>query len=45
MGRAITPEIARQDVELMKGANLNAMRTTTYLQHPAAFEAADELVV
>jgi len=29
-GRAITPEIARQDVVLMKGANLNAMRTSHY---------------
>lgn len=43
MGRAITPDVARQDVELMKGANLNAMRTTCYPQHPAAFDAADEL--
>jgi hypothetical protein len=43
MGRAITREIARQDVELMKATNLNGMRTTTYLQHPAAFDASDEL--
>ena len=27
----------------MKGANFNGMRTTTYLQHPAAFDVADEL--
>lgn len=45
MGRAITPAVARQDIELMKGANLNAMRTSHYPPHPAALDAADELGV
>ncbi|MHB0998666.1 MAG: glycoside hydrolase family 2 TIM barrel-domain containing protein [Armatimonadota bacterium] len=42
-GRAISIKTARQDIELMKGANLNAMRTSHYPPHPEALNAADEL--
>jgi len=41
MGRALTPEIDRQDVEMMKEANFNAVRATIFPPHPAALDAAD----
>lgn len=41
LGRAITPEIAKQDIELMKGASLNAFRTAHYPPHPALLDFAD----
>ena len=42
-GRAISKATAWRDVELMKGANLNAMRTSHYPPNPEALNAADEL--
>jgi Glycosyl hydrolases family 2, TIM barrel domain/Glycosyl hydrolases family 2, sugar binding domain/Glycosyl hydrolases family 2 len=42
-GRAISKTTAWRDIELMKGANLNAMRTSHYPPHPEALNAADEL--
>ena len=41
-GRAITADVVKQDIELMKGANLNAFRTSHYPPHPAAIEFADQ---
>jgi beta-galactosidase len=43
MGRAVTPELARQDLRLMKEANLNAVRTSHYPPIPELLDAADEL--
>jgi hypothetical protein len=42
-GRAISQAAAWRDIELMKGANLNAMRTSHYPPNPEALNAADEL--
>jgi beta-galactosidase len=42
-GRAVPAELAQQDVELMKGANLNAIRACSYPPHPALLDATDEL--
>jgi hypothetical protein len=42
-GRAITADIVRQDLELMKGANLNAIRTSHYPPHPMTPALADKL--
>ena len=42
-GRAINKETAWRDIELMKGANLNAMRTSHYPPNPEALNAADHL--
>ncbi len=42
-GRAVTPALERQDVELMKEANLNALRTSHYPPLPELLDAADEL--
>jgi len=43
LGRAVTPELERQDLRLMKEANLNAVRTSHYPPIPELLEAADEL--
>jgi hypothetical protein len=43
LGRAVTPELERQDLELMKEANLNSLRTSHYPPLPALLDAADEL--
>ncbi|MHB8521010.1 MAG: glycoside hydrolase family 2 TIM barrel-domain containing protein [Limisphaerales bacterium] len=43
LGRAVTPAQERQDVELMKQANLNALRTSHYPPLPELLDAADEL--
>lgn len=43
MGRAITPDHVRRDLELMKGCNLNAIRTSHYPPHPAMPGIADEI--
>lgn len=43
LGRAVTPELARQDVGLMKEANLNSLRTSHYPPIPELLDAADEL--
>ncbi|MHB1456808.1 MAG: glycoside hydrolase family 2 protein, partial [Armatimonadota bacterium] len=40
-GRAIDAKLAHYDIELMKGCNLNAMRTSHYPPHPEALNAAD----
>ena len=42
-GRAISKATAWRDIELMKGANLNAMRTSHYPPNPEALNAADAL--
>ncbi|MDR3689734.1 MAG: glycoside hydrolase family 2 TIM barrel-domain containing protein [Fimbriimonas sp.] len=43
LGRAITPERARQDLELIKEANFNAIRTTHYPPYPTTPALADEM--
>ncbi|MBS1852738.1 MAG: discoidin domain-containing protein [Acidobacteria bacterium] len=43
MGRAVTPELERQDLELMKEANLDAVRTSHYPPLPELLRFADEL--
>ena len=43
LGRAVTPALERQDVELMKQANLNSLRTSHYPPLPELLDAADEL--
>jgi len=45
LGRAVTPALARQDLELMKEANLNSLRTSHYPPLPALLDLADELGV
>ncbi|HVX67785.1 MAG TPA: glycoside hydrolase family 2 TIM barrel-domain containing protein [Bryobacteraceae bacterium] len=42
MGRAVTPELERQDIALMKDANLNALRTSHYPPLPELLDIADE---
>lgn len=43
MGRAVTPELTRQDLELIKAANLNALRTSHYPAIPELYDLADEM--
>lgn len=43
MGRAITPAVERQDLELMKAANIDAIRTSHYPPIPELDDIADEL--
>ena len=43
MGRAVTAELTRQDLRLMKEANLNAVRTSHYPPIPELLDIADEL--
>ena len=43
LGRAITPAIERRDLELMKEANIDSLRTSHYPQLPELFDIADEL--
>jgi beta-galactosidase len=43
MGRAVTPEVEKLDIELMKEANLNSLRTSHYPPLPALINYADEL--
>lgn len=43
MGRAVTQELTRKDLEMIKGANLNALRTSHYPPIPELPEVADEL--
>lgn len=43
LGRAVTEELTRQDLELMKQANLNSLRTSHYPPFPALLDIADEL--
>ncbi|HEX4488159.1 MAG TPA: glycoside hydrolase family 2 TIM barrel-domain containing protein [Terriglobales bacterium] len=42
-GRAITPAMERRDLELMKEANMDSLRTSHYPQLPELFDIADEL--
>jgi hypothetical protein len=43
LGRAVTSDLERQDLELMKEANLNALRTSHYPPLPALLDVADVL--
>ncbi len=43
LGRSVTPAVERQDLELMKEANLDAVRTSHYPPIPELDEIADEL--
>ena len=43
MGRAVTAEVERQDLMLMKEANLNSLRTSHYPPLPDLLDLADEL--
>ena len=43
LGRAITPELARKDLELIKEANFNSIRTTHYPPHPLTPFLADQI--
>ena len=43
LGRAVTAALARQDLELMKEANLNSLRTSHYPPLAALLDVADEL--
>jgi len=43
LGRAVTPDLERQDLSLIKEANLNAVRTSHYPPLPELLEIADEL--
>ena len=44
-GRAVTPELTRLDLQLMKEANLDALRTSHYPAIEALYDAADEMGV
>jgi beta-galactosidase len=41
-GRALREEQYREDIELMKGANINAVRTSHYPPHPLFLDLCDE---
>ncbi|MEW6072744.1 MAG: glycoside hydrolase family 2 TIM barrel-domain containing protein [Planctomycetota bacterium] len=41
LGRAVTEDLTRLDVQMMKEANLNAVRTSHYPPHPALLDLAD----
>lgn len=45
MGRAVTPALERQDLELIKEANLDSVRTSHYPPLPELLDIADELGV
>lgn len=42
MGRAVTPEVVKQDLDLIKGCNLNAIRSH-FCMHPATLDYADKI--
>lgn len=42
MGRAVTTEVVKKDLDLIKGCNLNALRSH-FCMHPATPEYADEI--
>jgi len=42
-GRAISPKLVEKDLDLMKGCNLNAIRTSHYPPHPHTPEYADRV--
>ncbi|MBM6991690.1 MAG: beta-galactosidase [Prevotella sp.] len=41
LGRVMTEERMQQDIRLMKGANVNAVRTSHYPNHPRWYELCD----
>lgn len=43
MGRAVTPELTKLDMELIKGANLNSVRTSHYPPVPELVDDADQI--
>jgi hypothetical protein len=43
LGRAVTPEMTRQDLEMMKEANVDAIRTPTFPAAPELYDYADEM--
>ncbi len=43
LGRAVTPDLERRDLELMKEANLNSLRTSHYPPLPDLLDVADKL--
>ena len=43
LGRAVTPEVDRLDMEMIKDANFNLVRATIAPPHPASLDASDEL--
>src|SRR5579875_72630 len=43
LGRAVTPEVTRQDLELIKEANLDALRTSHYPAVEELYDYADEM--
>jgi hypothetical protein len=43
LGRALTDELNKQDIALMKEANLNAFRATIFPPHSSVLDYADEL--
>lgn len=45
LGRAVTPALERQDLDLMKEANINAVRTSHYPPIPELDNLADEIGV
>jgi hypothetical protein len=42
-GRAVSPQLVEKDLDLMKGCNLNAIRTSHYPPHPHTPEYADRV--
>jgi beta-galactosidase len=45
LGRAVTPEVTRKDLELIQEANLNALRTSHYPAVEELYDFADEMGV
>lgn len=43
MGRAVTPDVVKQDLTLMKGCNINAIRTSHFPTHPVVMDMADKM--
>jgi hypothetical protein len=43
LGRAVTPEVDRLDMEMIKDANFNLVRATIAPPHPASLDYSDEL--
>lgn len=43
MGRAVTPELERMDLDMIKGANLNSVRTSHYPPLEALIDYADKI--
>ena len=43
LGRAVTPAIERRDIELMKEANIDSLRTSHYIPIPELDDIADDM--